>query len=62
MMILNMIMMITIIRMVMMTPQVLGAVGVSGAAGDEDEFCALAGALGAGLDLSTEPPTHSVKI
>jgi len=37
---------------------VIGAVGVSGASGDEDEYCALEGAKAAGFDLITEPATR----
>ena len=39
---------------------IIGAVGVSGAAGDEDEYCAIQGVLEAGIPgLTTEPKTHS---
>lgn len=40
---------------------VLGAVGVSGAAGDEDEYCAIMGAKQStiGKDILTDPPEHS---
>lgn len=38
---------------------VVGAIGVSGAAGDEDEYVALVGAWESGLDLVTEPKEHS---
>jgi uncharacterized protein GlcG (DUF336 family) len=37
----------------------IGAVGVSGAAGDEDEYCAIRGVLEANLGLTTVPETHS---
>lgn len=45
------------------TNEVLGAVGVSGAAGDEDEFCALAGVHESSIAAltTTEPATHSCK-
>uniref|UniRef100_A0A7S4MWI6 Heme-binding protein n=1 Tax=Odontella aurita TaxID=265563 RepID=A0A7S4MWI6_9STRA len=38
---------------------VIGAVGVSGAAGDEDEYCAIRGVLEANLGLTVVPETHS---
>lgn len=38
---------------------VIGAVGVSGAAGDEDEYCAIQAVLEADLGLSTVPEQHS---
>lgn len=38
---------------------IIGAVGVSGAAGDEDEFCALCGVQSVGLNIVTEPAQHS---
>lgn len=40
---------------------VVGSVGVSGAAGDEDEFCALLGVqhCSAAEELVTEPSTHT---
>mmetsp|Transcript_27436 Transcript_27436/g.57261 ORF Transcript_27436/g.57261 Transcript_27436/m.57261 type:complete len:239 (+) Transcript_27436:167-883(+) len=38
---------------------VIGAVGVSGAAGDEDEYAALRGVWDSGLGLSTWPAEHS---
>lgn len=38
---------------------IIGAVGVSGAAGDEDEYCAITGVAEANLGLTTEPETHS---
>eukprot|EP00401_Gymnodinium_catenatum_P070490 CAMPEP_0117523038 /NCGR_PEP_ID=MMETSP0784-20121206/34519_1 /TAXON_ID=39447 /ORGANISM="" /LENGTH=151 /DNA_ID=CAMNT_0005319133 /DNA_START=39 /DNA_END=494 /DNA_ORIENTATION=- len=38
----------------------VGSVGVSGAAGDEDEFCALQGVKEAGFDYVTEPKEHSL--
>lgn len=45
--------------------EIVGAVGVSGAAGDEDEYCALYGVqnceLGASNLLVTEPAEHSCK-
>lgn len=42
---------------------VLGAVGVSGAAGDEDEYCAIMGAKQSaiGKHIVTDPPDHSCK-
>ena len=42
---------------------VLGAVGVSVAAGDEDEYCAIMGAMKSiiGEDIITDPPVHSCK-
>lgn len=41
---------------------VVGAVGVSGAAGDEDEYCALAGVQEAALPgLVWEPAHHALK-
>lgn len=45
------------------TNEVLGAVGVSGAAGDEDEFCALAGVHESSIAAftTTEPSDHSCK-
>lgn len=39
--------------------EVVGAIGVSGAAGDEDEYMALRAVWGSGLPLSTEPAEHS---
>mmetsp|Transcript_43282 Transcript_43282/g.94278 ORF Transcript_43282/g.94278 Transcript_43282/m.94278 type:complete len:169 (-) Transcript_43282:93-599(-) len=41
---------------------VLGSVGVSGAAGDEDEFCALQAVKDLGLGIITEPAEHSLKL
>lgn len=41
--------------------QVVGAVGVSGAAADEDEYCALCGILESGIDVITEPTQHQCK-
>ena len=38
---------------------IIGAVGVSGAAGDEDEYCAIRGVVESGLGLTTVPETHS---
>jgi glc operon protein GlcG len=38
---------------------IIGAVGVSGAAGDEDEYCAIRGVVEANLGLETVPETHS---
>ena len=39
---------------------IIGAVGVSGAAGDEDEYCAIRGVMESGIvGLSTVPETHS---
>jgi uncharacterized protein GlcG (DUF336 family) len=43
------------------TGQIIGAIGVSGASSDEDEYCALYGAKTAGLDFITEPAYHSCK-
>ena len=45
------------------TGEILGSVGVSGAAGDEDEYCALYGIQNCviGEVLETEPATHSCK-
>lgn len=41
---------------------IVGAVGVSGASADEDEFCALAGVQEAGLEgVVTEPVQHALK-
>ena len=37
---------------------IVGAVGVSGAAGDEDEYCAIRGVQEANLGLSTVPEYH----
>jgi uncharacterized protein GlcG (DUF336 family) len=40
--------------------QCVGAVGVSGAAGDEDEYCAIRGVVESGIPgLSTIPERHS---
>ena len=40
--------------------KVIGAVGVSGAAGDEDEYCGLMGVQESGLDeIETLPKSHS---
>ena len=39
--------------------EVVGAIGVSGAAGDEDEYCALRAVWDSGLELTTEPKEHS---
>lgn len=38
---------------------IIGAVGVSGAAGDEDEYCAIRGVLETNLGLKTVPEKHS---
>ncbi|KAL3775405.1 hypothetical protein HJC23_004158 [Cyclotella cryptica] len=38
---------------------VVGAIGVSGASGDEDEYVALKSAWESGLPLNTEPNEHS---
>jgi len=38
---------------------IIGGVGVSGATGDEDEYCALQGVLASGISCVTEPNTHS---
>lgn len=45
------------------TGDIVGAVGVSGAAGDEDEFCALEGVTQCSLsgELQTVPEKHSCK-
>ena len=45
------------------TGAVVGSVGVSGAAGDEDEFCALYGVQNCEMAnlLATEPAQHSCK-
>lgn len=39
--------------------EVVGAIGVSGAAGDEDEYVALKGVWDSGLGLRTWPSEHS---
>mmetsp|Transcript_13158 Transcript_13158/g.28467 ORF Transcript_13158/g.28467 Transcript_13158/m.28467 type:complete len:235 (-) Transcript_13158:251-955(-) len=39
--------------------EVIGAIGVSGAAGDEDEYAALRGTWDSGLGLRTRPTEHS---
>lgn len=39
---------------------IVGAVGVSGAAGDEDEYCAIRGVLEANLGISTVPESHAL--
>lgn len=40
----------------------VGGVGVSGAAGDEDEYCAIAGVLEAGVEgWNIEPARHALK-
>jgi hypothetical protein len=42
--------------------EVIGSVGVSGASGDEDEYCALHGILKAGIDkIKTLPQDSSLK-
>mmetsp|Transcript_41147 Transcript_41147/g.42043 ORF Transcript_41147/g.42043 Transcript_41147/m.42043 type:complete len:123 (+) Transcript_41147:1-369(+) len=41
------------------TVHILAGVGVSGASGDEDEFCALAGVHESGTPCVTEPLHHS---
>lgn len=38
---------------------IIGAVGVSGAAGNEDEYCAIRGVIESGFGLSTVPEHHS---
>ena len=38
--------------------EVLGAVGVSGAAGEEDEYCAIKGVVESELGLKTRPEVH----
>mmetsp|Transcript_28871 Transcript_28871/g.52224 ORF Transcript_28871/g.52224 Transcript_28871/m.52224 type:complete len:242 (-) Transcript_28871:92-817(-) len=45
--------------LVMLGDYMIGAVGVSGAAGDEDEYCAIRGVLESNLGLSTVPEKHS---
>lgn len=45
--------------LVMLGDYIIGAVGVSGAAGDEDEYCAIRGVLDSNLGLSTVPEKHS---
>jgi len=42
-----------------MSGDVVGAIGVSGAAGDEDEYCALRSVWDSGLGLTTQPTEHS---
>eukprot|EP00977_Amphora_coffeiformis_P026229 scaffold24898_cov173-Amphora_coffeaeformis.AAC.2 len=37
---------------------IIGAVGVSGASGDEDEYCAIRGVIESGLSISTVPENH----
>ena len=39
---------------------IVGAVGVSGAAGDEDEYCAIRGVIEANLGISTVPEHHAL--
>lgn len=39
--------------------EVIGAIGVSGAAGDEDEYAALKGVWDSGFALTTQPVEHS---
>ena len=39
--------------------EVIGAIGVSGAAGDEDEYAALKSVWDSGLGLTTQPTEHS---
>ena len=41
--------------------QVIGAVGVSGASGDEDEYCAMRGIIESGYGIQTQPEKHSCK-
>jgi glc operon protein GlcG len=38
---------------------IVGTVGVSGAAGDEDEYCAIRGVIESNFGLTTVPETHS---
>ena len=38
---------------------VIGSVGVSGAAGDEDEYCAIRGVVESGFGIDTVPENHS---
>lgn len=48
--------------LLMYAGHIVGAVGVSGAAGDEDEYCAIQGVLEANIaGLVTVPETHSCK-
>ena len=42
-----------------MENEIIGAIGVSGAAGDEDEYVALNGAWESGLAVQTSPQEHS---
>ncbi|KAL7449079.1 hypothetical protein ACHAWC_001176 [Mediolabrus comicus] len=39
--------------------EIVGAIGVSGAAGDEDEYCALNAVWESDLPLQTQPKEHS---
>ena len=39
--------------------EIVGAIGVSGAAGDEDEYCALNSVWESNLSLQTQPTEHS---
>jgi len=39
--------------------EIIGAIGVSGAAGDEDEYAALKSVWDSGLGLTTQPLEHS---
>jgi uncharacterized protein GlcG (DUF336 family) len=39
--------------------EVIGAIGVSGASGDEDEYVGLKSVWDSGLSLSTQPKNHS---
>ena len=41
--------------------EVIGSVGVSGAAGDEDEYCAIVGVQEADVGMTTVPEDHSLK-
>ena len=43
------------------TGSILGAVGVSGASGDEDEYCALRGIVESGYEVKTVPEAKDHK-
>lgn len=45
--------------LLMLGDTIVGAVGVSGAAGDEDEYCAIQAVIEANLGLTTVPEQHS---
>ena len=38
--------------------KIIGAVGVSGASGDEDEYCAIRGVVNSNLSVKTYPENH----